>query len=282
MSATVVTTNDKYASIGTLGFHAVLVALLFLIKCPGTGGGGNGGLGASEYLSMDVAGIGNSVDGWGPTEEEVQTPNEPTPAVEESTSVTDDTPTNEAPVINTNKPAKTPNTTKPVTKPVTNTTKPVEKPVEKPNKINNVINKGSGSSSGNTKQGGAEDEAGTAVLPGGGSPGGKGGAGGGNNGGKGSGNGGVNSDHTLIGRSMMNPPTLSENFQHNAIMKVNVTVDENGNVIKAVVNIKGSTYNGEVIYVTLAEKAAMTTKFDVSKTGANRQTGTITIFFNAK
>lgn len=291
MSATVVTSNDKLAGIGTTAFHAVLIALLFLIKCEGTGGGGgNDGLGNSGFMSMDVAGIGNEVDGWGPTEDAQapETTPDDNPVVEETSSMTDDTPTNEAPVVNTNKPNKEQNTTKPVKTP-----QPVKKPDPQPSKgLKDAFGKlgGNGNTTGSGNQGTESGSiGGKGVLGGGGSQGTGGGQGGGNGkgtgpgdgDGSGKGKGGVNVQFSLAGRSMMRKPTLNENFEEDATMYVNVTVDINGKVISASVDMVKSKFS-DPIFVNLAKKAAMTAEFDVSKTGANQQKGTITIYFKAK
>lgn len=289
MSATVESRNDKIAGLGSLGLHAVLIALLFLVKCPGTGGGGgNDGLGNSGYMSMDVAGIGNDVDGWGPTQEEVEvTPTQPQPVVEDAGSVTDDSQVEDAPIVTPNKPTATP-TPKPTPTP---TPKPEPTPEPKPGKAVGII-KGSGSSSGNTNQG-TEDGTigGKGVLGGGGSQGTGGGTGGGQGTGSGTGTGagsgpgsggGSKADHTLAGRTMMKPPTLGENFEENATMVVNVTVDGQGKVISAKTDPVKSKFPPGYNFESLAEKAAMSTQFDVSKTGATQQRGTITIYFKAK
>lgn len=291
MSTTVVTSNDKLAGIGTTAFHVVLIALLFLIKCEGTGGGGgNDGLGNSGFMSMDVAGIGNEVDGWGPTEDAQapETTPDDNPVVEETSSMTDDTPTNEAPVVNTNKPNKEQNTTKPVKTP-----QPVKKPDPQPSKgLKDAFGKlgGNGNTTGSGNQGtenGSID--GKGVLGGGGSQGTGGGQGGGNGTGTGTGTGpgsgpgkgGVSSDHTLSGRSMMRKPTNTENFGENATMVVNVTVNLDGKVISASVDRIKSKFT-DPVFIRLAETAAKTAQFDVSKTGANQRKGTITIYFKAK
>lgn len=80
---------------------------------------------------------------------------------------------------------------------------------------------------------------------------------------------------------MMKPPTLGENFEENATMVVNVTVDGQGKVISAKTDPVKSKFS-DPKFVSLAEKAAMSTQFDVSKTGATQQRGTITIYFKAK
>jgi len=80
---------------------------------------------------------------------------------------------------------------------------------------------------------------------------------------------------------MNRKPTLNENFGENATMVVNVTVDINGKVISASVDMVKSKFN-DPVFVRLAKTAAMTAEFDVSKSGANQQKGTITIYFKAK
>lgn len=287
MSTAATPSNDRIKSLtGTILLHATIIAMLALLKCGG-GGGGNGGLGYTGLMSMDVAGLGNPVDGWGdPTpepEEQVSTPVEETP-VQDDNAISDDTPTENAPVVNTNK------NDKPVTKPKDTTTKP--KPAEEQqkldNKLNNLLNnmgKSQGNTSGSGKQGTNDGQIdGTGVMSGGGSQGTGGGQGGGNGSGTGPGNGpgtgpgsggGVTS-WKLEGRSMSVKPNLSEKAPEEGTVVVDIWVDSNGNVTKAVQNVvKSSTTSSQLF--ELAIKAAKKAKFSASN--IPEQKGTITIKF---
>ncbi len=287
MSTTTVTSNDKIAGMGTLGFHAVLIALLFLVKCPGTGGGGgNDGYGNSGYMSMDVAGIGNSVDGWGETED-AQSPETTTkaqPVVEESPAVTDNQASQEAPVVNTNKPKPTQTNT---VKPVNPTPQPEKKPDPKPSKglsdaLGNLGGKGNTSGSGNQGSESGQID-GRGVLGGGGSTGSGGGQGGGQgtgNGtgkgaGSGSGTGGGNYSYKLDGK-ITSPPRLDDNFDKSGTVVVDIKVDSQGNVVYADVNRQQTNVTNSELY-QLAIKSAKTAKF--SKSDQNVRVGTITIHF---
>jgi len=279
MSTTVLTSNDKIAGIGTTAFHAVLIALLFLVKCQGTGGGGgNDGLGNTGYMSMDVAGIGNSVDGWGPTEDasKPEVTAEAQPVVDESSSLTDDTPTNEAPIVNTNKNTK-PSTTKPTTtKPTTPTPTQQQPSKGLQGALGNLGGNGNTSGSGNQ---GTENGTigGKGVMGGGGSQGTGGGQGGGNGTGTGAGNGdGVS--FSLAGRKLNANSIKKEVAPDEGRVVVDIWVDKNGNVTKAVVNPAKSNTTNSKLYA-MAEKAARNAKFSVSETGANEQKGSITINF---
>ncbi len=280
MSATVVTSNDKVAGFGTLGFHVVLVALLFLVKCPGTGGGGgNEGLGNSGYMSMDVAGLGNSVDGWGPTEDaakpEVTT--DKSPVVEETTSVTDDSPTSEAPVVS-NK-----NNTKPsTTKPNTTTPKPTPTPTpQQPSKgLSNALGNlgGNGNTSGTGNQGSENGSIdGKGVLGGGGSQGTGGGQGGGDGTGTGAGKGGGYSI-SLKGRTLVENSIKKEAAPAVGSVTVNVWVDKNGKVTRATINKVNATDQAAKLS-EMALRAAKNAKFSANPNAETEQKGTITINF---
>lgn len=279
--STVLTSNDKIAGLGTTAFHVVLIALLFLVKCPGSGGGGgNDGLGNTGYMSMDVAGFGNSVDGWGPTEDAAtpETTPEKAPVEDDTPSLTDDTAVPEAPVVDKNKKEnKKPNNTKQeTTKPTTTTPTP-----QKPSKgltdaFGNLGGNGNTSGSGNQ---GTEDGTigGKGVMGGGGSQGTGGGQGGGTGTGTGAGTGsGVS--YSLAGRKLNQNSIKKEAAPDVGKVVVDIWVDKNGNVTKAVTNPSLSNTTNSQLY-SMAEKAAKNAKFSPSETGANEQKGTITINF---
>lgn len=280
--------NDRRWSLtGTILLHSMIIASLFLLKDCGGGGGGNDGFGYTGLMSMDVAAIGNDVDGWGEAmEEEAPVQNEVTEPVEDNTTaISDNSAVPEAPVIN-NKPNEKP-TTKPkdpVTKPVKETKPQVSGGLN--NALGNINKGGSGNTSGGGNQGANDGSIdGKGVMNGGGSAGTGGGQGGGNGTGTGTGNGpgsgpgsgGNFKDYTLAGRSIRTPPTLSEVAPDEGVVSVDIWVDKDGNVTKAIANAKNSTTSNSQLYA-LAEKAAKKAKFNPSTT-MNEQKGTIKITF---
>lgn len=281
--------NDRRWSLtGTLLFHVAIVGSLFLLKCGG-GGGGNGGLGYTGLMSMDVAAIGNDVDGWGDQQEEEapsQTQVQEPVAQEDAAAITDDGATEETPVVS-NKPNEKP-TTKPkdpIIKPVKET-KPQEVSGNLNNALGNIKKGGNGNTAGTGKQGAADGKIdGKGVLNGGGSLGDGGGQGGGSGTGtgpgtgpgSGPGSGGMNSSFDLKGRGMVSKPSMSETAPDEGVVVVDIWVDKNGTVTKAVANPSKSTSSNGELY-KLAEKAAKKAKFS-SSTTSNEQKGTIKITF---
>lgn len=288
MSTTATLQKDKNVSLtGTILFHAALVASLFLFKCQGTGGGGgNDGLGYSGLMSMDVAGMGNDIDGWGDNpDSEAPAENSVTePIIEDNNAITDENASAETPVVN-NKP-----NSKPADKPKDPNTKPKDDP--KPQisgglsgALGNINKGGNGNTSGSGNQGAADGKIdGKGTVSGGGSAGTGGGQGGGNGTGTGPGNGpgsgpgsgGLNANYSLSGRTMNRKPSLKETAPEEGVVVVDIWVDKNGNVTKAVANAAKSQATSAKLF-QLAEKAAREAKF--SSSGQNEQKGTITITF---
>ena len=85
-------------------------------------------------------------------------------------------------------------------------------------------------------------------------------------------------NYSLAGRGALNKPKEQPDCQETGIVKVSVTVDENGNVIDAKLKVKGST-NTVKCLVDPAIKAALNTKWTKSPDGSKRQIGTITYNF---
>lgn len=288
MSTTATLQKDRNVSLtGTLLFHIALVASLFLVKCQGTGGGGgNDGLGYMGLQTMDVAGMGNDIDGWGDNPDaEAPVENSVTePITEDNNAIVDETATAETPSIN-NKP-----NTKPADKPKETNTKPKEE--SKPQisgglngALGNINKGGNGNTSGTGNQGAADGKIdGKGAVSGGGSQGTGGGQGGGNGTGTGPGNGpgsgpgsgGLSTNYILSGRTMNRKPSLKETAPEEGVVVVDIWVDKNGNVTKAVANPAKSQATSAKLF-QLAEKAAKEAKF--SSSGQNEQKGTITITF---
>jgi colicin import membrane protein len=102
-----------------------------------------------------------------------------------------------------------------------------------------------------------------------------GGASGGNGSGEGDGKG---VSFNLGGRSALSLPKPAYLKQKQGTVVVQVTVDKQGNVTKAVPGVKGSTTLDNDL-LKAAEKAALVAKFDVSPNAPAYQTGTISYIF---
>jgi len=278
--ANLVETDRRWSLTGTLLFHVTIIGLLFLMKCGTGGGGGNGGLGYTGLMSLDAAGIGTMVDGEGyvPMPEPVM--EEPTPeAVEESNAITDDSSV-EAPVVSNKQQVENSKSDTQVRK--DNPTQQQQTQQQVSNNLNNAFNNikgGSGTTTGTGQQGDPNGSInGRGVLGGGGSTGSGGGAGGGNGTGNGIGSGsGSGMSWKLDGRSMKSTPKVNGTAPDEGTVTVDIWVDANGNVTKAMADAaKSNTSNGTLF--RMAEDAARKAKFSSSPTG-NEQKGSIKITF---
>lgn len=101
-----------------------------------------------------------------------------------------------------------------------------------------------------------------------------GGTGSGTNG-PGSGNG---FSYSLLGRRIAKKPNISSNSKEVGIVVVNITVDRNGNVIKAEPGARGSTTLASE-KLEKAKQAALSTKFSAKADGPEEQYGTMTVNF---
>lgn len=294
MSVTSISPSQKedntVASVVTAVYHIGLILFLIfgLRSCEsvqeGGGGGGNGGNG-DGLMALEVAGLGNDVDGWGataepaaPSQEVIEPiPQEPVETANVSDNASELTTGGDRTVPKDLKPKNTP------------TTSPVEQPRQTSNQLNNALsglNKGQGNTSGSGQQGDPNGQiGGKGVLngTGGGSPGTGGGTGGGNGTGNGPGNGagsGIGVGFSLAGRAFRQRPNLNDSFSEEGQVVVDISVDKAGNVLTAIANPITSTTNSAQLY-KLAEKAAKQAKFNVSDaTGVQR--GTITITFKLR
>jgi TonB family protein len=271
-------TDRRWSLTGTLLFHVTIVGLLFLLKCGNGGGGGNGGLGYTGLMSLDAAGIGTMVDGEGyvPMPEPVM--EEPTPeAAHQANAITDDT-SEEAPIISDKKQSEN---RKSDTQARNDKTQP-QNQQQVSNNLNNAFNNikgGSGNTTGTGQQGDPNGSInGKGVLGGGGSSGSGGGSGGGNGTGSGVGSGsGSGMSWSLSGRTLLNTPKVNGNAPDEGTVTVDIWVDANGNVTKAMANAaKSNTTSGALF--KMAEDAARKAKFNSSPTG-NEQKGSIKITF---
>ncbi|NOY36767.1 MAG: hypothetical protein GXO83_04255 [Chlorobi bacterium] len=90
------------------------------------------------------------------------------------------------------------------------------------------------------------------------------------------GSGGVS--YSLAGRTPVNLPLPEYNYQEAGIVVVEVTVDKNGMVTKAVPGVKGSTTLDEYL-LKVAREAALRARFDRKPDAPAFQKGTITYHF---
>jgi outer membrane biosynthesis protein TonB len=93
--------------------------------------------------------------------------------------------------------------------------------------------------------------------------------------GGGSGNG---VSFSLSGRSMVAPPKITNNTQEKGIVVVDIWVDNNGNVTKAIPGVRGSTTTSSILYKK-AKDAALNTKFSAKPDAPAIQKGTMTFVF---
>lgn len=96
--------------------------------------------------------------------------------------------------------------------------------------------------------------------------------------GGGRGNGGIKISKGLTGRSITRVPALSDEFNENAKVAVNIRVNEQGNVISAEYTPLGST-TSDPSYKEIARKKAMQVKFSP---GSSESSGTIVFDFKIK
>lgn len=90
--------------------------------------------------------------------------------------------------------------------------------------------------------------------------------------------GGNGISFSLSGRSSRSLPKPAYLSQSEGKVVVEVTVDQNGNVIKATAGVKGTTTTDKLLHQA-AEKAALKATFDVNKDAPPQQVGTITYVF---
>jgi len=84
--------------------------------------------------------------------------------------------------------------------------------------------------------------------------------------------------YSLAGRTPQSLPKPEYNFQAEGIVVVEVTVNQNGNVTKAIAGVKGSTTLDSNL-LKAAQKAALAAKFDRKPSATAFQKGTITYHF---
>ena len=95
------------------------------------------------------------------------------------------------------------------------------------------------------------------------------------------GNGGITISRGLQGRKISRFPSFEDDFQENAKVAVDITVDDRGNVTNATFQQKGSTTANSAIK-NIALKKARQLKFNVDDQGAQEQIGTIIFNFRVR
>lgn len=279
--------SDKYtATAVTIAFHGLLLLLFILYKIitplppyPEDGGGG---------LGVELN-FGNSADGMGlMNPEELSSAGKPStpPKADEASLLTSEVEENNY-VPEPNKPVKRKEakelkreTNGPV---ITKTIEPVvEQRALYPGK-------GKGGSEGTTgkpgNQGSEDGDPYSKLYTGKSGKGGDGGEGEGSGGGKGGGNGtgtgtgtGSGISFDLGGRGSVSLPKPAYTSQKSGKVVVEITVDEEGNVIKAKAGGRGTTVQDASLFEQ-AERAAKRAKFKANSGGPDKQIGTITYTF---
>ncbi len=265
---------------GTLFIHgAIFLALYFFVLVPPNPPWADGG-GPAMLLGQENMGGESTSPVQDPQQNETYTPLESQTTPDELSQSTDDDVDVVAKVndkkTEPNKPVITPPTEKP--KDI------VELPKTNPNSMfkrrNNANNTAGGYGSG-TEPGNEGRPEGTpdGVLggTGNGGPGGGGdGPGGDGDGPSGPASGGFK--YSLGGRRLAKKPVISTNSNDVGIVVVNITVDRQGNVIKAEPGARGTT-TLNLDKLKVAKQAALDTKFTPKPDGPAEQFGTMTVSF---
>ena len=86
---------------------------------------------------------------------------------------------------------------------------------------------------------------------------------------------------SLGGRGIAKFPNIEDNSQKQGIVVVEITVDQEGNVVNARPGVRGSTTTDRRL-LEIAKKAALETQFDGNANAPQRQIGTITFNFKLR
>lgn len=298
------TSDDKKKSFlfATLIYALLLVLLFFIRFWPPSnleelvGGGGGGGVtvnfGDTEF-GKGAEFTSKELDVKQPTKQALVAPSQ-----DENIISQEDTDEDVVSVVKNEPKKKTPIVIKKdVTKPVA-VVKPVVRKTD--DALANILNGkkkgGDGNSSTSGNQGRANGDINSNGYSGtGGSGGGTGGgngtgngtgtgagSGSGTGGGSGSGNGkGVGAGYSLNGRKPLNKPSPENCGNDTGTIVVKIIVDKNGIVTSSSPGYKG-TKNPTSCMLAAAKSAALSTKWETSPTGAEKQEGTITYNFTIK
>ena len=229
--------------------------LMLLMKDCGTGGGDG-----TQYMSLNVAALGDSDTGGGDSNDaSSQSASSSSEPVQEEAVETQETAPVSAP-----KPDPKPNTTKPTTTPSTKPNPTVSNPLN--NALDALNNNGKETGQGPKDDGKKEGVENGSVN------------------GKGLFNGGGgNGEWALAGRSMTANPSLDEKPTVAGRVVVDIIVDKNGKVVSATVNAaKSNITEGAQKHHELAIKAAKSARFSANPNATTNQKGSITINFTLK
>jgi len=249
-------TQRNVSWVGSLGVHVGFALLLMLLmKDCGTGGGDG-----TQYMSLNVAALGDSDTGGGDSNDaSSQSASSSSEPVQEEAVETQETAPVSAP-----KPDPNPNTTKPTTTPSTKPNPTVSNPLN--NALDALNNNGKETGQGPKDDGKKEGVENGSVN------------------GKGLFNGGGgNGEWALAGRSMTANPSLDEKPTVAGRVVVDIIVDKNGKVVSATVNAaKSNITEGAQKHHELAIKAAKSARFSANPNATTNQKGSITINFTLK
>jgi len=254
--------NKGAAYIGTVIFHALILLFLILYKIITPIPPYPPSVPPEVQVALD---LGNGVNGNGNVEannmgnnpQHDNSANQSTTnnAHESSSTITNDAETNPS-MTSVKKPSKTDK--------IDTVTKPEQHVSTELASVENKFKHSKGQPGGN----GTSDHTGNAGDPNGKTP------------GMSSGSGGMN--FSLSGRSLLSHPEPVNVSQDVGTVVVEITVDPNGNVIKAVPGAKGSTTSSAYLY-SKAKETALATKFTRSAdVNTPEQEGTMSIKFEIK
>ncbi|HCQ28898.1 MAG TPA: hypothetical protein DIU39_01355 [Flavobacteriales bacterium] len=243
--------NDKKGLAISIAIHVILIVIFLLVglkyMVPPP---------PPEGITID---FGNSDQGMGETIEEPQ----PTPTAQQPNAVQETSQeevvtqeTQDAPEVNAQEETTTETEPTPEPQPDEQLTNAFENWTNNQNTNSNNQNEGETGNPGNQGQENGDPNANNYT-------------------GGGSGNG---VSFSLSGRSMVAPPKITNNTQEKGIVVVDIWVDNNGNVTKAVPGVRGSTTTSSVLYKK-AKDAALKTKFSAKPDAPAVQKGTMTFVF---
>ncbi|GAB4250104.1 MAG: hypothetical protein Kow0079_03170 [Vicingaceae bacterium] len=84
--------------------------------------------------------------------------------------------------------------------------------------------------------------------------------------------------YSLSGRNLLSTPKINDNSQEEGKVVVDITVDKNGKVVKAIPGARGSTTTSPILYKK-AKEAALKAKFNAKPNAPEEQKGQMTFIF---
>ncbi|WP_143310459.1 hypothetical protein [Chitinophaga vietnamensis] len=97
----------------------------------------------------------------------------------------------------------------------------------------------------------------------------------------GGGLGGGRSDFRLNGRNLIGRPNVTYDSNESGYIAINIKVNQQGNVISATFNMRGSTLSNAQL-IDIAKKAATQLKYNANPDAPEEQFGTIRFYFKAE